>query len=135
MEMRRQARKANPGASKEEIKVIFRARLLEAAREAQKKKRQDEKDSSLSSLLAGTNKEDELIVRGPAQDALLSEFDRSLTREEVSNLFMEVKEANPDATSKELGKALRAAKLKAALVYRRMKMLKRIPLSLFLCHT
>jgi hypothetical protein len=61
-------------------------------------------------------------VRGPAQDALLAEFDRSLTRMESSNLYGDVKDANPDATSIELGKALRAAKLKRALEWHRIKM-------------
>jgi hypothetical protein len=97
-------------------------RLLEEAREAQKKKRQDGKDSLLTSSLAEKNKEDELLVRGPAQNAPLVEFDRSLTKEESINLFAEVKDANPDAAPMELGQALRVAKLKAALVWRRMKM-------------
>jgi hypothetical protein len=74
-------------------------------------------------------------VRGPAQDALLAEFDRSLTRMECSNLYGDVKDANPDATSIELGKALRAAKLKRALEWRRMKMRDEKDSSLPLCLT
>ena len=44
-----------------------------------------------------------------------------LTKVESSNLFEEVRDANPNGTAKELGRALRATKLKAALVWRRMK--------------
>ncbi len=61
-------------------------------------------------------------MQGPAQRAFLVELDRSITKEETFILFEEVKNSNPDATSDELGKALRVAKLKAALVWRRMKM-------------
>ncbi len=53
--------------------------------------------------------------------SLRKQFDRSLTRVESSNLFAEVRDANPNGTAKELGRALRATKLKAALVWRRMK--------------
>ncbi len=73
----------------------------------------------LSSALSERKKEDELLVRGPAQDALLAEFDRSLTMAESGNLYAEVKEANPNASAQELGKALRAFRVQTALVWYR----------------
>jgi hypothetical protein len=69
-----EALEANPGASAQELIVIKRAALWKTIHEAQKKKSQDEKVSSLPSPLIGMDNEKELWVRGPAQNALLDEF-------------------------------------------------------------
>ncbi len=78
---------------------------------------QGEKDSLLSSTLAEMIKEDELLVSGPAKDALLKEHALSLTKGESVDIYAEVREANPDASAKELGKALRAFRVQAALAW------------------
>jgi hypothetical protein len=72
--MRKKIQDANPGASREELKIIHRDSMLKAALEARKRKSQDAKDFSLSSPLTGRDNEEELLVRGPAQRALLDEF-------------------------------------------------------------
>jgi hypothetical protein len=79
IDIRKKVQDTNPGASKGERKIIYRDALLKAALEAQKKKSQDAKDSSLSSPLKGMDNEQEFLVRGPAQRALLDEFRLSLT--------------------------------------------------------
>jgi hypothetical protein len=89
--------------------------MLEAAFEWRRNVLQGEKDF----LLAERKKEDELLVRGPAQDVLLAEFSRSLTVAEISNLYGEVRDANPNASAKELGRALRAFSVQAALTWHR----------------
>jgi hypothetical protein len=50
VEVKEQVRRGNPGASEEEIKILYRARLLDDALKAQAKKRQSKKDSPLLSL-------------------------------------------------------------------------------------
>jgi hypothetical protein len=125
LEMRRkfrnEIRNANPLVSRDELKPLLRDGMLEAALEWRRNVLQSEKDSLLSSSLAEKKKEDELLMRGPAQDALLAEFARSLTMAESSDLYSEVKEAHPNAPAKELGRALRAFKLQAALVWHRKR--------------
>jgi hypothetical protein len=107
--------------------------MLDAALEARKRKSQDEKDSSLSSPLTEKDKKEELLVKGPAQRALLEEFHLSLTRAEGQCLFLEVKDANPEASVDELAKALRAAALKAALEARRKEIRDEKDSSPFIC--
>ncbi len=46
IDMRKKIREADPGASGEEIKVIYRAAMKDAALKAWNRKKQDEKDSS-----------------------------------------------------------------------------------------
>ncbi len=82
------ALEANPGASAKELIVIKCVALWKAIHEAQKKKSQDEKDSSLPSPLIGLDNEKELHVRGPAQKALLDEFRLSLSHRRKVVTFM-----------------------------------------------
>jgi hypothetical protein len=115
--LREEIRKSNQLVSREELKSLVDKAMLRAALEWRRNEPQRKKDSLLlSSALAERKKKDELLVSGPAQDALLAEFDRSLTMAESGNLYAEVKEANPNASAKELGKALRAFKVQAAFV-------------------
>jgi hypothetical protein len=118
---REEVRKVNPLVSREELKSLLDKAMLRTALELRRNEPQRKKHSLLLSALAEKKKEDELLVRGPAQDALLAEFARSLTMAESSNLYAEVKEANPNASAKELGRALRAFKLQAALVWHRKR--------------
>ncbi len=120
-DMHEEVKKANPGVTTKELVAIKRATMLKAALEARKRKSQDAKDSSLSSPLTGMDNEEKLLVRGPAQRALVDEFRLSLTDAQGSNIYAEVREANPDEDSIELAKALRAATLRAALEARRKK--------------
>jgi hypothetical protein len=113
---REEVRKVNPLVSREELKSLLDKAMLRTALELRRNEPQRKKHSLLLSALAEKKKEDELLVRGPAQDALLAEFARSLTMAESSDLYAEVKAANPNAPAKELGGALRAFKLQAALV-------------------
>jgi hypothetical protein len=63
-EMRVLLREEHPGASLEEIRILFAERLMVKALEAHARE-------ELSAALSERIKEDELLVRGPAQDALL----------------------------------------------------------------
>ena len=76
--MRRHVRNEHPGASEEEIRVIYAERLMERALTAHSlalaKKLQADKDA--------LRLEENLLVRGPAQTALLNEF--ALSRDEKS---------------------------------------------------
>jgi hypothetical protein len=101
---RNEVRKGNQLVSKEELQSLQDELMLGAAFEWRRNVLQGEKDF----LLAEKKKEEELLVRGPVQDALLAEFSRSLTMAESVNLYAEVREANPNAAAKELGSALRA---------------------------
>ncbi len=79
-------------------------------------------DTSSSSLsLAGKDDEKELRVPGPAQRALLDEFQLSLTQAQTSEIYGKAREEYPDANSKELAKNLRAVMLTAALEARRKR--------------
>ena len=60
-------------------------------------------------------------MRGPAQDALLKEHARSLGNGESANVYAGFREANPGASAKELGKALRAFRVKAALAWHKKR--------------
>ncbi len=115
-DMRKKIQESNPGASEEDIKAIFCTALLDAAHQFGRRKSQDEKDSSLSSPLIGKDKEDGVLsLRGQARKALIEEFNLSHTEREQYELFMAVKDANPEASAKELGKALRVASLSLAI--------------------
>jgi hypothetical protein len=95
-DMRKKIQESNPRASEEEIKAIFRTALLDAALQFGRRKSQDEKNSSFSSPLIGKDKgDDELLLRGPAQKALVEEFNLSHTEREQYDLFLAVKDANP----------------------------------------
>jgi hypothetical protein len=107
--------KANPLMSSEELKACLDNAMSIVALEWRRNEPQREKDLILSSALAERKKEEELLVRGPAQNALLAEFDLSLTMAESSNQYVEVKDANPNASAKEIGAALRAFRVQAAL--------------------
>ena len=74
-----------------------------------------EKDSLLSSALDERIKEDDLLVTGPAWKALLAEFSLSQSMDESASLYAEVREANPNAATKEFGRALRVLRVQAAL--------------------
>jgi hypothetical protein len=79
-------------------------------------------DTSSSSLsLAGMDDEKEIHARGPAQRALLDEYQLSLTQAQSGDIYGKVREEYPDANSKELAKILRAVMLTAALEARRKK--------------
>ncbi len=56
-------------------------------------------------------------MRGPAQNALLKEHALSLAKGESVDIYADVREANPNASAKELGKALRAHRVQAALAW------------------
>ena len=73
--------------------------MLRAAIDWRRREPQRKKDLLLSSALSERIKEDELLVRGPAQDALLAEHALTLTKEDESNLFAKVMEANPKAAA------------------------------------
>ncbi len=72
---------------------------------------------SLSSFLslAGTYKEGELLVPGPAQSAFMLAFNRSLTEDEQHSITVQVAMGNPGASPQELIAARHAFKLKAGL--------------------
>ncbi len=79
-------------------------------------------DTSSSSLsLTRKDDEKELHVRGPAQRALLDEYQLTLTQAQSGDIYGRVREEYPDANSKELAKNLRAVMLTAALEARRKK--------------
>ena len=115
-EMRRHVRIEHPGASEEEIKVIYAERLMERALTAHSlalaKKLQADKDA--------LSPKENPLVRGPAQTALLNEFALSLENKRAE-IYAEVREANPTAGASELGSLLRAAKVQKALAWRRKK--------------
>ena len=117
MDMRKkhtdEIRNANPLVSRAELKPIRQEAMLVAAIEWRRNVLQGEKNF----LLAKRKKEEELLVRGPAQDALLKEYTLSLTEGESIEIYAEVREANPNAGAKELGRALRASKIQAALAW------------------
>ncbi len=106
-------RNANPMVSRADLNILRPEAMLVAAMEWRRSVLQGEKDF----LLAKRKKEEELLVRGPAQDALLKEFTLSLTEGESIEIYAEVREANPNAGAKELGRALRASKIQAALAW------------------
>ena len=124
-EMRRHVRIEHPGASEEEIRAIYAERLMERALTAhslaQAKKLQADKDALLLATLAERAKEDALLVRGPAQDALLKEHALSFGNGESANVYAGFREANPGASPKELGKALRAFRVNAALAWHKKR--------------
>ncbi len=60
-------------------------------------------------------------MRGPAQDALLAEHALSLTKGESVDIYAEVREANPNASALELGKALRAFRVQSALAWHKSR--------------
>ena len=120
-EIRRETRDANPLLTDEELNPHDQRAMIRAALEWRKNDLQSRKDSLLSSSLAAKKKEDDLLVRGPSQNALLEEFSRSLTIKETEDILAEVREANPSATAKEFGAAYRAFKVQAALVWHRSR--------------
>jgi hypothetical protein len=109
-EIRMLLREKHPGATQEEIRTLFAEHLMDKALEAHAKEK-------LFVDLTERIKEDELLLRGPAQNALLKEDASSLTMEESVNVYAEVKRANPEAGAQELGKILWAAKVQAALAW------------------
>ncbi len=112
---------ANPLLTDEELKPHIQGAMLRVALEWRKNDLQRIKDSLLSSSLAAKKKEDDLLVRGPSQNALLEEFSSSLTAKQTEDILAEVRRANPDATAKGFGAAYRAFKLQAALVWHRSR--------------
>ncbi len=114
-EIRKETRKAHPLLSYEELKPYVKRAILRATYEWHKKDLQRIKDS----FLAAKKKEDDLLVRGPSQNALLEEFSSSLTAKQTEDILAEVRRGNPDAKGKEFGAAYRAFKLQAALVWYR----------------
>jgi hypothetical protein len=111
-EIRRSVRSEHPGASESEIKAFYAERLMDKALEAHAKER-------LSSDLSERIKEDELLVRGPAQEALLKDHALSLAEGESAAMYAEFREANPDASAKEHVRALRAFRVQAELSWRK----------------
>lgn len=109
--------KSNPMASVEELKSLREEAMLGLAMKWRIAVLQGEK----AFLLAEKKREEELLERGPAQTALLNDFNLSLTEDERSEIFSEVKAANPRAGTKELGSLLRSAKLQAALAWCRKR--------------
>jgi hypothetical protein len=118
-EIRKETRKANPLLTCEELKPHFHGAMIRAAYEWHKNDLQRIKDSLLSSSLTAKKKEDDLLVRGPSQSALLEEFSSSLTAKRTEDILAEVRRANPNATAKDFGAAYRAFKVQAALVWHR----------------
>jgi hypothetical protein len=120
-EARDKCREDNQLVSKGELKVFLKKARMKSVLEWRRGVIQGEKDFLLSSALSERIKDDELLVRGPAQDALLKEHALSLTLDESVNTYAVVKEANPKAGAKELGKILWAAKVQAAFAWRKNK--------------
>ena len=118
-EIRMETRKANPLLTDEELNPHYQRAMIRLALEWRKNDLQRIKDSLLSSSLAAKKKEDDLLVRGPSQNALLEEFSSSLTAKQTEDILAEVRRSNPDATPKDFGVAYRAFKLQAALVWYR----------------
>ena len=118
---RARCREDNPLISNEELKALLKKESMRTMLEWRRGVLQGEKDFLLSSALSERIKDDELLVRGPAQDALLKEHALSRTLEESVHTYAAVKEANPKAGAKELGKILRAAKVQAALAWHKNK--------------
>ena len=120
-EFQAKCREDNPLISKDELGSLDKkgrlARVLEWRREVL----QGEKNFLLSSSLSERAKEAELLVKGPAQSALLKEHALSLTKEESVSFYAEVRKANPMAEAKEIAKILKAAKVQAALAWNRNK--------------
>ena len=77
----------NPLISREELKALLEKERLRNMLEWRRGVLQGEKDFLLSSALSERIKDDELLVRGPAQDALLKEYSLSLTLEESVNTY------------------------------------------------
>jgi hypothetical protein len=116
---RAEHQEANPLASNAETKMHADMSVLRAAIDWHRRGPQRKNDLLLSSALSERIKEDEFLVRGPAQDALLLEHSLTLTKEEEGNLLAEVMEANPNTAARELGKALRTRRVQAALTWHR----------------
>jgi hypothetical protein len=76
---------------------------------------------SISLSHVGTDRAANLSDPRYLESALLVEFQRSLTEDEKFDMHVEVKMANPGASSKELVAIIRAAMLKAALEARKKK--------------
>jgi hypothetical protein len=120
-EFRAKCREDNQLISKEELKAILRRELMRNMLKWRAGVLQGEKDFLLSAALSERIKEDELLVEGPAQKALLKEYALSRTEEERVNTYAEVREANPKAGAKELAKILKAANVQAALAWHKSK--------------
>jgi hypothetical protein len=118
---RARCREDNPLISSEELKALQKKENIRTMLEWRRGVLQGEKDFLLSAVLEERIKEEELLMRGPAQDALLKEYALSLTLEERVNIYAVVREANPKAGAEELGKILRAAKVQAALAWHKNK--------------
>ncbi len=103
--------------SSKELKTLVDVAVIGAALKWRKNVMQSKKDSLLSARLAERVKEDELLVRGPSQDALLEEFSRSLSIKKTEDMLAVVRNANPNAPAKEFGAAYRAYKVQAALAW------------------
>ncbi len=79
-------------------------------------------DNSILSLsLAVTDQEAELLVPGVSESAFLLEFSRSLTDDERHLMHVEIQDANPGASARELLSATSAAMLKAGLAAQKKK--------------
>jgi len=113
-----EALRANPKASAQELTEVKRAALWTAIHKARKRKEQAEKDTSSLSL-AGDEDVNHLYVRGPAQEALLDEFE--ITEEQRVEMYGKLSEEYPDANAKEIAGNLRAVMVTAALEARRKK--------------
>ncbi len=111
LEIKRVIRAEHPDATEEEVKAIFAERLMDKALAARAKER-------LFFDLSERIKKDELLVRGPAQDALLAEHALTLTLADKHNIYAEASEVNPTASTKEHEKAFRALRVQAALAWR-----------------
>ena len=107
-------RAINPKISREDLNILRPVVTLYGAMEWRRAVLQGEK----AFLLAERKKEEELLVRGPAQTALLNEFTLSLDENERAEIYAEVRDANPMAGANELGSLLRAAKVQKALAWR-----------------
>ncbi len=81
----------------------------------------DESSLSLSLFLVGTKGAANIAGPSCSDSALLLELQRSLTESEKIDMHVEVKNANPGVSSKELGVIKRAVMLKAALEARKRK--------------
>jgi hypothetical protein len=116
---RAQCREDNPLISQAELKALSKRESMRSLLEWRRRVLQGEKDFLLSSELDKRIMEDELLVRGPTQDALLKDHALSLAEDESLDTYAAIREANPNAGAKELGALLRAAKVQAALLWRR----------------
>jgi hypothetical protein len=103
---RAKCREDNPLISREELNALLKRERIKFMIEWRRKVLQGEKVFLLSSALDARIKEDELLVRGPAQFALLKEHALSLTADERFRLYAEVRKANPEAEAKEIAKIL-----------------------------